>query len=221
MAKTPRTRISTTKKRPATPSRLPMILGALAVVVLAVVIAVMTATDSGSAISVEDFAGSPEVTTDPLPQFAGDPASDPAIGTRAPTVAGESVDDEPVTIGASGQPQLLVFLAAWCPACQAELPELVEWLDGGNLPDEVELTAVLTGLDNTRPNWPPTDWLDDEGYTGRTIVDAADSTIANAYGMSGTPFWVGIDADGNVAFRASGRLDMSQVQAVADSLAQS
>lgn len=220
MANTPRQRISTTKKKQAAPSRLPMILGALAVLVLAVVIAVMTASDSGSAISVEEFAGSPTVTTDPLPPFGGDTANDPAVGQRAPTVEGESIDGESVTIGEPGGSQLLVFLASWCPACQAELPELVEWLDGGNLPEQVDLTAVITGLDATRPNWPPTDWLEEEGYTGATIVDDADSTIANTYGMSGTPFWVAIDSEGNVVARASGRLDMSQVQVMADSLAQ-
>lgn len=206
-------------KKAAAPSRLPMILGALAVVALAVVIALMTTSDSGSSVTVEEFAGSPSVTTDPLPMFGGDTANDPAIGQRAPTVDGESVTDEEIVIGEPGRSQLLVFLASWCPACQAELPELVEWLDGGNLPDEVDLTAVITGLDATRPNWPPTDWLDDEGYTGATIVDDGESTIANAYGMSGTPFWVAIDSEGNVVARASGRLEMSQVQVMADSLA--
>ncbi|MEX2504561.1 MAG: TlpA disulfide reductase family protein [Egicoccus sp.] len=208
-----------TSKKNAT-SRLPMILGAVAVVALAVLIAVMTASDSGSAVSVEELAGSPSVTTDPLPQFADDTANDPAIGQRAPAVQGESIDDEEVTIGEPGRSQLLLFLASWCPACQAELPEIVEWLDGGNLPDEVDLTAVVTGLDATRPNWPPTDWLEEEGYTGATIVDDESSTIADAYGMSGTPFWVAVDSEGNVVARVSGRLGMSQVQVMVDSLAE-
>ena len=218
MANTARNR-TPSKKKAAAPSRLPMILGALAVVALAVVIALMTASDSGSSVTVEDVAGSPSVTTDPLPEFGGDTANDPAIGQRAPAVAGQSIDDEDVAIGEPGRSQMLLFLASWCPACQAELPEVVEWIDGGNLPDEVDLTAVITGLDATRPNWPPTDWLDEEGYTGATIVDDETSTIANAYGMSGTPFWVAVDSEGNVVARYSGRLEMSQVQTMADSLA--
>jgi thiol-disulfide isomerase/thioredoxin len=217
MANTARKRTSARNSKTA-PSRLPMLLGALAVVALAVGIAVMTASDAGSAVSVEEFAGSPTVTTDPLPPFA-DTATDPAIGQRAPAVQGQSIDDEEVTIGEPGRSQLLLFLASWCPACQAELPEVVEWLEGGKLPDEVDMTAVVTGLDATRPNWPPSDWLDEEGYTGPNIVDDAQSTIADAYGMSGTPFWVAIDSAGNVVARASGRLDMSQVQIMADSLA--
>ncbi|MFA9443900.1 TlpA family protein disulfide reductase [Egicoccus sp. AB-alg6-2] len=214
------TKKPTRARSKAAPSRMPLLLGGLAVLALAVLIAVMTASGTGSAVSVEELAGSPQVASDPLPDFAGDPANDPALGQPAPVVEGEGVAGDEVTIGGSGAPQLLVFLASWCPACQAELPELVEWLEGGNLPDEVELTAVITGLDATRPNWPPTDWLDDEGYTGATILDDAESTIADVYGMSGTPFWVAIDRDGSVVGRASGRLEMRQVQVMADSLAQ-
>ncbi|GGI03093.1 TlpA family protein disulfide reductase [Egicoccus halophilus] len=215
-----------TRKRPPArtstkPSRLPLVLGALAVLGVAILIAVFTANDASSAVTVEDVAGSPSVVTDPLPDFGGDTAADPALGQRAPQVDGQAIEGGgAVTIGAGNGPELLVFLASWCPACQAELPELVGWLDGGNLPDEVALTAVVTGLDNTRPNWPPTDWLEREGYTGETIVDDAEGTIAGAYGMSGTPFWVALDAEGQVVARASGRLEMHQVQQMADVLAQ-
>ena len=212
-----------TTKRPANrktaPSKLPMALGALAVVVAAVVIAVLTTSGSGTSVSVEAFAGSPTVTTDPLPPFGGDTANDPAIGQRAPVVEGQGIGGSERTTGEAGQPQLLVFLASWCPHCQAELPELVDWLEAGNLPDGVELTAVITGLDATRPNWPPSDWLETEGYTGATIVDDADSTIAQTYGMSGTPFWVAIDGNGDVVARASGQLGMERVQALADAVA--
>ncbi|MFA9431576.1 TlpA family protein disulfide reductase [Egicoccus sp. AB-alg2] len=219
---------TTTRRRPPAkkkiaPSRLPLLLGGLAVLALAVVIAVLTTSDTASAVHVADLAGSPEVRSDPLPPFGGDPASDPATGQRAPQVDGQGLagtanGGRDVTIGEAGTPQLLVFLASWCPACQAELPELVEWLDAGNLPDDVELTAVVTGLDDTRPNWPPTDWLEREGYTGATIVDDADGTIAQTYGMSGTPFWVAVDADGQVVARAAGQLPMPQVQRLADAI---
>jgi len=213
------------KGRAAQSSRTPLILVGVGVVVLAVLIAMMTVSGTGSSVTVEELAGSPQVQSDALPPFEGDPASDPAVGQPAPEVTGQGIDGsanagQDVTIGATGQPQLLVFLASWCPHCQAELPELVEWLDAGNLPDNVELTAVVTGLDSTRPNWPPNDWLEREGYTGQTIVDDADGTIAQTYGMSGTPFWVAIDGNGQVVARAAGQLPMQQVQALADALAQ-
>jgi thiol-disulfide isomerase/thioredoxin len=72
-----------------------------------------------------------------------------------------------------------MFLASWCPACQAELPEVVTWLEQGNLPADVELTAIATGLDAGRPNWPPDAWFEAEGYDGRVLVDDADGQVAD------------------------------------------
>ena len=169
--------------------------------------------------SVEEVAGSPEVTGDPLPQFPqnGDPAADPAVDAQAPVTTGTDFDGEPVSIG-DGDAELIVFMASWCPACQAELPELVEWLDAGGLPDGVELVSVSTGLADNRPNWPPQDWFEREGYDHPIIVDDAEGSIAHAYGMSATPFWVAL-RDGEVQGRIPGQLPMEQVQQIAESLA--
>jgi cytochrome c biogenesis protein CcmG, thiol:disulfide interchange protein DsbE len=170
--------------------------------------------------SVADVAGSPDVTGEPLPMFPdnGDPAADPALGAQAPVTTGTDFDGEPVSIG-DGDAELVVFMASWCPACQAELPELVEWLDADGLPDGVELVSVSTGLADNRPNWPPQDWFEREGYEHPIIVDDADGSIATAYGMSATPFWV-LLRDGQVEARFPGRLDMAQVDQMAQTLAQ-
>jgi cytochrome c biogenesis protein CcmG, thiol:disulfide interchange protein DsbE len=170
--------------------------------------------------SVAEVAGSPDITGDPLPPFPedGDPAADPALGAQAPVTTGTDFDGEPVSIG-DGDAELVVFMASWCPACQAELPELVEWLDADGLPDGVELVSVSTGLADNRPNWPPQDWFEREGYEHPIIVDDADGSIATAYGMSATPFWV-LLRDGQVEARFPGRLDMAQVDQMAQTLAQ-
>lgn len=147
----------------------------------------------------EEVAGAPEVEGQELPAFS--PEGDAAIGTPAPVVDGAGFDGAAATIGEGDE--LLVFLASWCQFCREELPDIVEWMDAGDVPEGVTVTAVVTGLDPAAPNWPPQDWLEREGYTGRVVVDDADGTVASAYGMSGTPFWVALD-DGEVAARAAG-----------------
>jgi cytochrome c biogenesis protein CcmG, thiol:disulfide interchange protein DsbE len=213
------TRSRTSSPRSAGGNRLPLLLGGAVVVLVAVVLGVLTATDRQEAVAVGDVAGSPVIDGQDLPALEGDPGSDPTLGTRAPVVTGEDFDGQQVVIGESGTPQLVMFLASWCPACQAELPEVVTWLEEGNLPADVELTAVATGLDSSRPNWPPEPWFEEEGYDGRVLVDDADGSVARAYGLSATPFWVALDAEGQVAARVAGMLDTAQLTQLADVLA--
>jgi thiol-disulfide isomerase/thioredoxin len=213
---------STAKRPSQRSSKLPLVLVGLAVVILAVVIAYFTAQGQGEAFrGVDELAGSPIVTGDELPPFEGDTANDPALGQRPPVITGADFEGTTTTMGETGTPQLLMFLASWCPACQAELPEVVEWLEAGNPPGEVELTAVATGLDAGRPNWPPDDWFEREGYDGRLIVDDAEGSVGQAYGLSGTPYWVALDAEGRVVARLSGMIDMERLSLLAESLAQS
>ena len=116
-------------------------------------------------------------------------------------------------------PELVMFLASWCPACQQELPDVVSWMDAGGLPAGVELTAVVTGLDSTRPNWPPDAWLAEEGYAGEVLIDDAEGSVAQAYGLTGTPFWVALNGDGEVVARIAGLLDTTQLTALAEAAA--
>jgi cytochrome c biogenesis protein CcmG, thiol:disulfide interchange protein DsbE len=205
----------TSSARRAGSSRLPMVLVGAAVVVLAVVIAVLSTREAGSVVRTEDLAGSPRIEGEDLGTFPGDPATDPARGRPAPVVHGEGFDDSPVVVGEPGRAQLVAFMASWCPACQRELPELVAWVDDGRLPDDVELIVVSTGLDHTRPNWPPDDWLEREGYAGPILVDDAQGSVAMAAGLSATPFWLVIDDDGLVALRIAGLLGPEQLDEVA------
>ncbi len=167
------------------------------------------------AVTLEEVAGDPTIEGTALPFLPE--GGDPAVGSPAPVVSGADFDGTEVTIG-DGDAELIVFMASWCPACRAELPELVEWLDEGNLPDGVELTVVSTGLDPNRPPWPPSGWLERGGYTGPVIVDDADGSINAAYGMSATPFWTAVK-DGEVVFRQAGQIGPDQMTQLAQSLA--
>jgi cytochrome c biogenesis protein CcmG, thiol:disulfide interchange protein DsbE len=213
------TRGSTARKPAPNSSRLPLLLGGVAILVVAVLIAVFSTSGREAAVGVDELAGAPVIDGEPLPTFGGDTANDPALGARPPVITGADFDGITTTIGETGTPQMVMFLASWCPACQAELPEVVAWLEAGNLPEGVELTAVATGLDASRPNWPPDDWFEREGYEGPLLVDDAEGAVAEAYGLSGTPYWVALDADGQVVARIAGMIDTQQLSSLADALA--
>lgn len=208
---------SRSRSRAAEARRRKLIFAAagVAVVVLAVVIGVLSVDESGPGLSVADVAGSPEIDGEPLDTAPEDPSQDPYVGEPVPVATGEDFDGEPVTIGEPGTPQLLMFMASWCPACQQELPEVVDWMEQGGLPDDVELTTVITNLDDTRPNWPPQDWLEEEGFEGPVLVDDASASVSEAYGLRATPFWVAVDEEGRVVARVAGMLGAEQLDTLA------
>ena len=162
--------------------------------------------------------GTPTVEGTALPVFTGDTAGDAAVGSPAPVARGEDPGGDTVTVG-SGNPQVIAFLAHWCPHCQAEVPVVVDWVAEGRLPDGVDLFAVATGTDEAQPNFPPTTWLDREEWPGPILLDDADDTVGQAFGLSSFPFWVAVDGDGTVVARAAGRLSPEQLDALAATVA--
>lgn len=155
-----------------------------------------------------------EVTGAPLPLFDVT-AGDPTVGLEAPTATGTDWNDVETSIEADGRSKIVIFLAHWCSHCQAEVPVVQAWLDGGNLPDNVDLYSVTTSTDRLRPNWPPQDWLEEEGWTAPVIMDDQIGTIAGSYGMSGTPFYVVLDGENRVIRRVSGEIGIAGLDALA------
>ena len=155
-----------------------------------------------------------EISGAALPPYAAQGA-DAAVGTAAPEVRGTGFDGEPVAIARDGRPKLVAFLAHWCPHCQAEVPVVVDWLDG-DPPAGVDLVGVSTSVDEARPNYPPSAWLAREGWAFPTIADSEGSEAAQAYGLTGFPYFVAVDGDGNVAARASGEQTVAQLEALVE-----
>lgn len=204
-------------------SRTPLVIAV--VLVLAAVVAVAAVVLSGSG---DDDDEASETTTQSatattgvevegaaLP--AGDGPSDPAIGQPAPTLRGSDYEGAAVDVvpGENG-PMMVVFLAHWCPHCNDEMPVLQEWEASGAIPDELELVSVSTAVSAERPNYPPEEWLAEKGWTWPVLADDDELTAADAYGVTGFPFIVFLDADGNVTGRVSGEQPVEQLQALAD-----
>lgn len=151
-----------------------------------------------------------------LPPF-GKADPDPAIGSPAPVLSGQSFDGSTVKIDpADGRAKVVMFLAHWCPHCQNEVPRLTDWLETNGLPSDVELYAVSTAVAPERGNFPPGAWLRREGWPVTTMVDSEGQEAASAYGLSSFPYFVAISADGKVVSRTSGELSRPQWEALLD-----
>lgn len=146
------------------------------------------------------------VTGDALPDFGND-GNDTAIGLTAPVLEGFGFLGNEVTT-APGTPTLIVFLAHWCPHCQAEVPVLVKWSQSGLVPEGLDVIAVATGTDESAPNFPPSVWLANERWPELwpVLVDSKDQTAGNAFGLAGFPFMTLVGEDGKVLWRNSGEI---------------
>ncbi len=198
-----------------------LILGIVALLVLGIGLIAFAATrtsDEG-----EDIAGLEQVQAVAVAGPVLDPfvlgAEDTAVGAAAPTLTGSSFDGSPVTVE-PGRPTLVIFLAHWCPHCQREVPVLVDWFASGSVPDELDIIGVATATDRSAPNYPPSAWLEEEGFPWPVMADTADQVAAAAMGLSGYPYFVVLDANGTVVQRASGEVETAVLDAaIAQALA--
>jgi thiol-disulfide isomerase/thioredoxin len=204
--------------------------GLVAVVVVAVMIAVVSSGGgSGSSSSSGKggggkHSGTPvevapvKVTGSPLVDFPSN-GNDKAIGSLVPTLSGRSLlDGADMTIAPNGKPQVIVYLAHWCPHCQAEVPRIVALAKAGKV-DGVDISAVAAAGHSELANYPPSTWLDDAGWPYPTMVDSANSTAAAAYGLTGYPYFLLVDAQGKVVARSEGEASDADIVAAVKALA--
>jgi len=187
----------------------PVLFGLVGALVVAAIIAIVAAGgDDGRESSAPARV---TVTGQSLPALPE--SSDPAVGLPAPTLEGRDFEARPVRIEDDGRPKAIIFLAHWCPHCQREVPLVQDWLDQEGMPAGVDVYSVTTAIDPAQPNYPPDEWLRREGWTPPVLVDDEKGSAANAYGLTGFPFFVFIDAEGNVASRFAGELTIEALQA--------
>jgi thiol-disulfide isomerase/thioredoxin len=172
------------------------------------------------AISVEEQVAPVSIDGDVLPPMAdsglsADPSSDPTIGTQLPTVTGTNFAGTEVVIDDDGRAKAVYFLAHWCPHCQAELPRIVELVDDGKQPDNLDIYAISTSVDASRGGaYPPQTWFDREGFEGFVIRDSDSNSAFSHFGGGGFPYAVYVDADNNIVARSSGELPPETIETV-------
>ena len=187
-------------------------IGVAAVVLVALGIALLLSVGGGSS---DLTVGQVQVSGSVLTPYQAD-QQDPSAGKPSPQVTGTDFAGAPLEIVNNGQPKVLIFLAHWCPVCQREVPVLVAWSEAGGNTEGVEVIGVATGIDRTRSNWPPGDWLRNERWPWPTLVDDADSRTGSVFGLTSFPYFVAIDAQGNIVERVSGEIGGPAFEALLD-----
>jgi thiol-disulfide isomerase/thioredoxin len=215
-------------------SRTPLVIAIVLVVAAGVAIAAVLATSGGDDEETASTVPPPAAGTGSVPADGEttvtvegaalppleDPVNDAAVGTPAPALRGTDYSGNAVDITpGTGGPMMIVFLAHWCPHCNNEIPVLLEWRESGQIPADLQVFGVSTAADEERPNYPPDQWLAEKGWDWPVLADDADLTAANAYGVTGFPFFTIVDADGNVAARGSGEYPIEALQALVDTVA--
>ena len=208
----------------------------IAVVVVAAVIGVVVATTGGddapasngttettSGGGLADLPTSQPVTVtgDPLPAFDSSANPDPAVSTKAPILDGQNFNGQPIKVDAADGAYMLVFLAHWCPHCNAEVPRLISWKNSGAVPADLRVIGVATAVDSGSVNFPPAQWFSDKGWPWPVMVDESNGNgaagkAATAYGATGWPYFVIVGADGKVKVRVSGEVEISDLQKIVD-----
>jgi cytochrome c biogenesis factor/peroxiredoxin len=125
--------------------------------------------------------------------FAGAGAGRLGIGDSAPEFALALVDGETLDAGSlRGKPVIINFWASWCAECRTELPELQVFWEKHE--EELTLVGVAFGEDVLVTQ-------ETASYYGLSYPVGVDETgeIVTAYGVTGIPETVVVDAEGNVA----------------------
>lgn len=161
------------------------------------------------------------ITGEDLPPFES-AAGDLAVGMAAPLLSGLDFQGDPIAVDpAASGPYMVVFLAHWCPHCNAEVPRLLDWKGSGAVPAELNVLGVATAVAESATNYPPHEWFSNRGWSWPVLVDESLGSgeagkAAVAYGATGWPYFVIVGADGLVKARFSGEIEVAELQVIVD-----
>lgn len=156
------------------------------------------------------------VTGDALAPL-GDSGTDASGGASGPVLKGFTHEGAPIEVASEkGAPTMLVFLAHWCPHCNREIPRLNDWKKRGLVPDNLRVVGITTASRNDQANWPPSEWIKSMDWTFEVMADSDKQQASAAYGVDGFPFMVILDAQGKVAKRFSGEVEVADLVSIID-----
>ena len=193
--------------------------GIVAAIAVMAIVAIASQSGTKEVVQGVDEFHAVEVSGDVLPAYA-DGAADKAIGMTAPILTGAGFTGNKI-VTSPGAPTLLMFLAHWCPHCNAEVPRLLTWKNSGAVPADLDVIGVATAVSAGAANYPPAEWFSNKGWAWLVLVDEStgDGTAgkaAQAYGASGWPYFVIVGADGKVKTRVSGEVEVSELESIVE-----
>ena len=175
---------------------------AIAAVVVALVVILGGGGGTNTAAGAVRFEGPPRATMlavgDTIPNWS-------APGIRGGTVAWRQF---------AGSPTLIDIWAPWCPHCQADAP-LLERVANAYPGVHVVTVAIWEGR---KPGPSPTDFVEQFGIVQPTAVDDSNDTLAQGFGVEGTPTVYAVDASGTIVAAHSGELGEAGYRAMFEQL---
>ncbi len=131
---------------------------------------------------------------------------------KVPDFEVTTIDGETISLSQSleeGKPVVVYFTASWCPTCARNWPALSEVY-----PEfKDELTLVAISIDPTDTDQVIRKLSDERGFTFPST--AGKPQIMIDFGVSGQATTVGVDLDGNIAFKKPGQaLDADEYRAL-------
>ena len=150
------------------------------------------------------------ITGEPLAKYAG-VEGDAAVGVDAPKLSGFDFAGKAVSVDYSQGPTMLVFLAHWCPHCNAEIPVLLKWKNSGQMPANLKIVGVSTDVRPNSAHYPPSKWVPSMGWSWPIMADSAEMEAHSAFGKGGFPFFVIVGTDGKVKLRNTGEIAANQL----------
>jgi thiol-disulfide isomerase/thioredoxin len=200
--------------KPARTGRRPSVVALVVAVAAAVAVALGTPASAAVTTKKVEIAAKVTVVGSALAPLPADLSNDSARGKRAPALRGVTFGGSKIAFTpGGGTPKLLIFLAHWCPHCQAEVPRIVDIASSGGTKG-MDVVAVATATSKLRDNYPPSKWLKREKWPFPVIADTAKSTAAQAFGLSAYPFLVFVAPDGTVAARVSGEIPEQNLRSI-------
>jgi len=183
-----------------------------------------TSDSADTGVDLTDLPTSQPVTVvgDVLSPYDVAESPDSSIGLAAPLISGLDFQGDAIEVDpAANGPYMIVFLAHWCPHCNAEVPRLLDWKGSGAVPTELNVIGVATAASSSSPNYPPSEWFSNKGWSWPVIVDESlgdgkGGVAAVAFGATGWPYFVIVGADGMVKARMSGELSVADLQVIVD-----
>ena len=102
--------------------------------------------------------------------------------------------------------------------CRSEVSDYQAYFDENGLPAAADLYAISTNVRPSGDAYPPSQWLAEAGWSVPTLVDDADDSAADAFGLTAFPFTVFVDGDGLVIGRLTGGIPIETLVALTEQM---